>query len=107
LFFITESIFPISSDTLTITTIVKTIFSTLIYSILACSLGSISLWFGFIKKSTQVSIVSAVIIVCCICQMLAVSMQYLVITISFTVISIVVSYFLTASLSHRIANMQV
>ena len=63
IFFVTESLFPLCPDTIDIGLILNCISSMLCYSLSAGLLGIISLWFGFRKKSTIVTIISACIVV--------------------------------------------
>ena len=75
-FFLTESLFPLCSDQLTIEVILQSLGSLLCCSILAGLLGVVSLWFGFRKKSVSVTIVASVILVTIVCQMISVALSF-------------------------------
>ncbi|MGL4697496.1 ABC transporter permease [Enterococcus larvae] len=62
IFFITESLLHLSQDTLTIQVISEVIFSLIGFSIIAAAFGVISLWLGYWRKSTSVTIISGVIV---------------------------------------------
>ena len=76
-FFLTESLFPLCSDQLTIKVILQSLGFLLCCSILAGLLGVVSLWFGFRKKSVSVTIVASVILVALVCQVIAVALAFL------------------------------
>ena len=76
-FFLTESLFPLCSDQLTIKVILQSLGFLLCCSILAGLLGVVSLWFGFRKKSVSVTIVASVILAALVCQVIAVALAFL------------------------------
>lgn len=107
IFLVTESLFPLCPDTIDIGLILNCISSMLCYSLLAGLLGIISLWFGFRKKSTIVTIISACIVVSVLCQVIAMTLF-----IRFVLIIILAVIFLTAmlawtSLRYQVKNMEV
>ncbi len=75
-FFLTESLFPICSNQLTIKAILQSLGILLCCSVLAGLLGVVSLWFGFRKKSVSVTIVASVILATLVCQMISAAIQY-------------------------------
>ena len=75
-FFLTESLFPICSNQLTIKAILQSLGFLLCCSVLAGLLGVVSLWFGFRKKSVSVTIVASVILATLVCQMISAAIQY-------------------------------
>ena len=74
IFLVTESLFPLCPDTIDTGLILNCISSMLCYSLSAGLLGIISLWFGFRKKSTIVTIISACIVVSVLCQVIAITL---------------------------------
>ena len=75
-FFLTESLFPICSNHLTIKVILQSLGFLLCCSVLAGLMGVIALWFGFRKKSVPVTIVASVILATLVCQMISAAIQY-------------------------------
>ena len=61
-FFLTELLFPICSDHLTIKVVLQSLGFLFCCSVLAGLMGVIALWFGFRKKSVSVTIVTSVIL---------------------------------------------
>lgn len=107
IFFVTESLFPLCQDTIDTGLILNCISSILCYSLSAGLLGIISLWFGFRKKSTIVTIISACIIASVLCQVIAMTLFT-----RFVLIIILAVIFLTAmlawtSLCYQVKNMEV
>lgn len=76
-FFLTESLFPLCSDQLTIRVVLQSLGFLLSCSILAGLLGVVSLWFGFRKKSVSMTIVASVILVTIVCQIISVALAFL------------------------------
>lgn len=71
MFFLTELLFPICSDHLTVEVILQSLGFLLCCSVLAGLLGVIALWFGFRKKSVSATIVASVILAIIVCQMIS------------------------------------
>jgi hypothetical protein len=107
IFYITEAIFPICKDALILQTIIKTIGLIGIYSIMAGALALLSLWFGMWKKSTPATIVSGTVIVCVICNFLAVGLNIPVIAVGFTIVAILVGGYTSLGISKKIGIMEV
>ena len=61
-FFLTESLFPICSDQLTVKVVLQSLGFLLCCSVLAGLLGVVALWFDSAKKSVSVTIVQASVI---------------------------------------------
>ena len=76
-FCLTESLFPICFDQLTIEVILQSLGFLLFCSVLAGLLGMVSLWFGFRKKSVSVTIVASVILVTIVCQVISAALLFL------------------------------
>lgn len=76
-FFLTELLFPICSDHLTIKVILQSLGFLLCCSVLAGLMGVIALWFGFRKKSVPVTIVASVILATLVCQGISAAIQYI------------------------------
>lgn len=107
IFYITEVIFPICKDTLTIQIILQTVGLIIVYSIMAGALALSSLWFGMWKKSTPSTIVSGTIIVCVICNFLAVGLNVPAIAIGLTMLGLIVGVYLSLGTSKNIEMMEV
>ena len=76
-FFLTESLFPICSDHLTIKVVLQSLGFLFCCSVLAGLMGVIALWFGFRKKSVSVTIVASVILVTIVCQISSAAQAFL------------------------------
>ena len=76
-FFLTELLFPICSDHLTIKVILQSLGFLLCCSVLTGLMGVIALWFGFRKKSVPVTIVASVILATLVCQVSSAAIQYI------------------------------
>lgn len=76
-FFLTELLFSICSDHLTIKVIQQSLGFLLCCSVLAGLMGAIALWFGFRKKSVPVTIVTSVILATLVCQVISAAIQYI------------------------------
>lgn len=77
MFFLTESLFPLCSDQLTINMFLQSLGFLLSCSILAGLLGVVSLWFGFRKKSVSMTIVASVVLAALVCQVIAAALAFL------------------------------
>lgn len=62
IFFITELFIPLCKEDLTLSAILEIAESLVAYSTISAALAVISLWFGHLKKSASVTIVSGVIV---------------------------------------------
>lgn len=106
-FFLTESLFPICSDQLTMEVILQSLGFLLSCSILAGLLGVIALWFGFRKKSVPVTIVASVIPATLVCQMISSALAFLpIIGIVFGVTGILAALAIK-NLLRQVNNMEV
>ena len=76
-FFLTESLFPLCSDKLTINVFLQSLGFLLSCSILAGLLGVVSLWFGFRKTSVSMTIVASVVLVTIVCQIISAALTFL------------------------------
>lgn len=76
-FFLTELLFPICSDHLTIKVVLQSLGFLFCCSVLAGLMGVIALWFGFRKKSVSVTIVASVILVTIVCQISSAAQAFL------------------------------
>lgn len=76
-FFLTELLFPICSDHLTIKVILQSLGFLLCCSVLAGLMGMIALWFGFRKKSVPVTIVASVVLATIVCQIISSALAFL------------------------------
>lgn len=71
IFIITESIYPICIDTITIELVIRSVIYLISYSFVASCCGIVSGWIGFRKKSTIGTVIAACIIMIIVCQISA------------------------------------
>jgi len=107
IFFGTESVFHICPDTLSLDTILYCGFSLVCYSLLAGVWGMVALWIGFSKRSVTVTIVAAAIISVVICQIMAMTLNYLAGAVMFLVAGSIGAVAAWTNLKRNIANMEV
>lgn len=107
IFFVTESLFHLCPEILSATVVLKCLATSLCYSLLAGLLGSISLWFGFVKKSTSTTIVAAVIISMACCQVMTMSLfsTFAILGILFS--AVVLAVLTQSSLFKKVDKMEV
>ena len=74
---LTESLFPICSDHLTIKVVLQSLGFLFCCSVLAGLMGVIALWFGFRKKSVPVTIVASVVLATIVCQIISSALVFL------------------------------
>lgn len=77
MFFLTESLFPLCSDQLTIEVILQSLGFLLCCSVLSGLLGVVSLWFGFHKKSVSMTVVASVVLATIVCQIISAALTFL------------------------------
>ena len=106
-FYSTEFFIPLCKDTLTIITIIKTILVLFVYSLMAGTLATMSLWFGLWKKSTPATIVSGIIIVTVACNLLSVSLSNLFPAVFFLIASLIIAVVLVAGIARRVSMMEI
>ena len=106
-FFLTESLFPLCSDQLTLEVILQSLGFLLCCSILAGLLGVVSLWFGFRKKSVSVTIVASVILTTLVCQVISAAIQYIPILWIVVGIAAIGSWIAVVSLFRQVEGMEV
>lgn len=106
-FYSTEFFIPLCKDTLTIFTIIKTILVLLVYSLMAGTLATMSLWFGLWKKSTSTTIVSGTIIVTVACNLLSVGRSNLFPAVLLFIASLVIAVVLIAGIARRVSMMEI
>lgn len=106
-FFSMECLFQLCDDALSAEVLLKTLASLLGCSVLAGALGSVSLWFGFRKKSISATIVSAAILAVTVCQIMAAAMGHLIVLWIFVCVGLVCAVLLLSRLSQRITDMEV
>ena len=76
-FFLSESLFPLCSDKLTINVFLQCLGFLLSCSLLVGVLVVVSLWFGFRKKSVSMTIVASVVLVTIVCQIISAALTFL------------------------------
>lgn len=106
-FFLTESLFPLCSDQLTIEVALQSLGFLLCYSVLAGLVGVVSLWFGFRKKSVSVTIVASVILTTLVCQIISAAIQYIPILWIVVGIAAICSLIAVVSLFRQVEGMEV
>lgn len=106
-FFLTESLFPLCSDQLTLEVILQSLGFLLCCSILAGLLGVVSLWFGFRKKSVSVTIVASVILATLVCQVISAAIQYIPILWIVVGIAAIGSWIAVLNLFRQVEGMEV
>lgn len=111
IFFLTETFCPLCPDKIDLKVIVYSCVLLLYSSVMAGFVGIISLWFGFLRKSVSVTIVSSCIAVSILCQLIAQTIavsavEYPAITGIFTVILVIV-ILLHRNLCYRVKKMEV
>ncbi|NLZ46857.1 MAG: ABC transporter permease [Clostridiales bacterium] len=107
IFFTTESLFPLCSGTLTFGVILNSFISLFFYALIAGLLGVISLWFGFVKKSVAVTIVSSCIISSIISQISAMSLTFNYFTIIVLIIAFIAVIPILGNLHKQVKKMEV
>ncbi len=107
IFFGTENVFQICSDSLNLSTLIYCVCSLVCYSLLAGVWGVIALWIGFIKQSITVTIVSSVIISIVMCQIMDMTMNYLMGAIVFLAIGFIGAVVAWTNLKSKIASTEV
>lgn len=106
-FFLTESLFPLCSDQLTIEVVLQSLGFLLCCSVLAGLLGVVSLWFGFRKKLISVTIVAAVILATLVCQVISAAIQYILILWIVIGIAAICSLIAVLDLFRQVEGMEV
>lgn len=102
IFFLSESIFQIVNDNLSISIISKSIFLTLLMAIISGGFSAIAMSIGFKRKSVPTAIVVAVILCALVTNIFSLSPFTMIPTIVTTVFSIIVSSISTKSLANTI-----
>ena len=106
-FFLTELLYPLCSDQLTIKVILQSLGFLFCCSILAGLLGVVSLWFGFRKKSISVTIVASVILAALVCQVISAAIQYIPILWIVIGIAAICSWIVVLDLFCQVEGMEV
>ena len=70
-FIITESIYPICIDAITMELVIRSIIDLISYAAIAGCCGIVSSWIGFMKKSPIGTVIASCIIMIIVCQMSA------------------------------------
>lgn len=106
-FFLTESIFPICPDTLSIHLLINCTVNLICNSFIAGLFGVISLWIGFYKKSVSTTIVASCIIVSLCSQILTGAFTTNIVSIVFLAISIFLAVLAVRNLHSQVDRMEV
>lgn len=111
IFFLTEMFCPLCPDKIDLKVVVHSCTLLLYSSVMAGFVGIISLWFGFLRKSISVTIISSCIIVSLLCQVIAQTIavskiEYPAIIGIFTVVLVIV-ILLHRNLCDRVKKMEV
>ncbi len=112
-FFFTESILPlVTGEVLSAQTIAETIKSTVIFALLAGTLGIVSMKIGFIKKSIPATIITGVILSSLITNVLGVSiltgeaLGNSIIAIVLTIVALCTGVFFIIDLMQSVSKME-
>lgn len=106
-FLVTESLFPLCQDTIDVGLILNCILFLFCYSLIAALLGLISLWFGFMKKSMIVTIISACVIVSIFCQIIAMTLFVRPVIIAILAVTFLIAMIVQINLHYQVKNMEV
>ena len=107
IFFATESVFQICSDTLNLNTVLYCTVSLICYCLLAGVWGIVALWIGFGRQSVTVTIIASVIISVVMCQIMAMTLNYLVGAMVFLAVGFIGAVIAWTNLKRNIDNMEV
>ena len=107
LFFVSESLFPLSTASIRIEDMVTAFLSLLCSSIMAGGIGMIALWFGFRKRSISVTIIAAVILAVVCCQFLGMTLFLPYLFFSLLVPVLCCAFLAGKSLFRQIKKMEV
>ena len=88
-------------------TLVNCFISLICYSLLSGIWGIIALWFGFGKQSITVTVIAAVIISTVMCQVMAMTMSYLVGAVVFLIVGAIGAVIVLKSLIGKVERMEV
>jgi len=103
----TESIFPLVPDSISIYLVVKIIRDTICVGIIAVAIGIVSAYIGLIKKSSPVTIVSAVIICSCAANVIVAGMHLFFLIIGFTIGAAIAAVVALSGLMRKVDGMEV
>ena len=106
-FFLTESLFPLCSDQLTIEVVLQSLGVLFCCSVLAGLMGVIALWFGFRKKSVSVTIVTSVILATIVCQMISAALAFLLMMGAVLGVTGILAALAIKNLLRQVNNMEV
>lgn len=111
-FFLSEGIFQLCEDTLTIQVILRVAILLLLSAVISAALATISLWFGYWKKSATVTMVVGVIIASVFGSIaseifLAQGRMQLVFVSIITIVTVFLAIFLIMRVSNQIKNTDV
>ena len=111
-FFLSEGIFQLCEDTLTIQVILRVAILLLLSAVISAALATISLWFGYWKKSATVTMVVGVIIASVFGSIaseifLAQGSMQLVFVSIITIVTVFLAIFLIMRVSNQIKNTDV
>lgn len=107
IFFITETMFPLCGDKLTLEVVFSSFGSILCNAVLAGMLGLLSLWIGLFKKSVPVTIVAAVIGASLVCQVLSAAVAFRPVGAIVFIIAAVLTACAVKNMIDQIENMEV
>lgn len=107
IFLVTESLFPLCQDTINTGLILYCILFLLCCSLVAALLGVISLWFGFIKKSIIVTIISACVIVSILCQIIGMTLFVRPVIMGILAIIFLIAMIMWINLHYQVKSMEV
>ena len=73
LFFLTDQLFPLCTDQLNLSTVLKSLGVLLFSAVMAAEIGVSAVWIGYMKRSVVAAVTASVILASLGCQLLQVS----------------------------------
>lgn len=70
LFFLTEQLFPLCTDQLNLSTVLKSLGVLLFSAVMAAEIGVSAVWIGYMKRSVVAAVTASVILASLGCQLL-------------------------------------
>lgn len=106
IFSISETVYPLVKDTLTLELLISNILVCALQAVIAAGVGTISMAIGFYRKSVPITIVSAVILCSLISNVASTTGTSLLIVRITVIIVVLISIVVVASLLGKISHME-
>ncbi|MCP1103196.1 ABC-type transport system involved in multi-copper enzyme maturation permease subunit [Aequitasia blattaphilus] len=104
---LTESIFPLVDDSISILLVANVIRDALCMAVISVGIGLVSVWIGFRKKSVQTTIIAAVIISIAPANFIVLGTSYPIASVGLAVISAVAGVLALFDLSNAVNKMEI